>query len=174
MIYEPAEDSVLILKRVKECCAGKMVLDLGTGSGILAEEAQKCAKEVLAADINEEAVLQVRRKGIKAVVSDLFSNVKGEFEVILFNPPYLPEEPLEDEGTRQLTTGGKLGTEIIERFLKDVKKHLASGGKILMVTSSLTGDVEFLFRKYRFQYQRIDQKNLFFEELFLYALWKEK
>ena len=44
MIYDPAEDSFLILKHIKDFAHDKKVLDLGTGSGVLAREASKYTK----------------------------------------------------------------------------------------------------------------------------------
>ena len=91
MIYEPSEDSYLLAKYVDKFSKGK-VLDLGTGSGIQAETALKHTKEVLATDISKEAVKFVKKKGIKARISDLFSNINEKFDLIIFNPPYLPRE----------------------------------------------------------------------------------
>ena len=112
MIYDPAEDSFLLAKHVKKYAKGK-VLDLGTGSGFLAEVALENTKDVLAADIQEEVVNYVKKKGINAVKSDLFSNIKGKFNLIIFNPPYLPFEDLEDEESRLITTGGESGNEVL-------------------------------------------------------------
>ena len=70
MIYEPREDSFLLQKFVKEYANGR-VLDMGSGSGILAETPLERTKKVLAVDINEEAVDELRKRGINAVKSDL-------------------------------------------------------------------------------------------------------
>lgn len=170
MIYEPGEDSHLLAKHIKDYASGKKVLDLGTGSGILAEEALKYTPKVLAADINEEAVTFLKTKGLNVRLTDLFSNIKESFDVILFNPPYLPEEEQEDEDTRRITTGGKTGSELLERFLIEAHKHLNKEGVILLVVSSLTGDVEYLFRKYNYKSTKLDSEKLFFEELYVYEL----
>ncbi len=169
MIYEPAEDSFLLKKHIKDYALDKKVLDLGTGSGILALEAKNYTSQVLAADINEEAITLLKNQ-VDTVVSNLFSNISGKFDLILFNPPYLPEEEAEDEDTKRITTGGKQGFELLENFLREAKKHLTSNGKILLVVSSLTGDVEFLFRKYNYAFKKIDEESLFFEKLFIYEL----
>ncbi|MFA4887403.1 MAG: HemK2/MTQ2 family protein methyltransferase [Candidatus Nanoarchaeia archaeon] len=170
MIYEPLEDSELLKKHIKAYALGKKVLDMGTGSGIQAEEAKRYTQDVLAVDINEEAVALVKKKGIDALHSDLFSAVKGTFDLILFNPPYLPREDQEDEETRLITTGGVVGSELLELFLKQAKRFLNKDGKILIVVSSLTGEVELLFRKYSYTYTKIDSENIFFEELIVYEL----
>src|SRR3989344_2791884 len=124
MIYEPDEDSFLLVKQVKKLAKDKKVLDMGTGWGILAETAlESGAKDVLAADIDEEVVEFVKSKGIKVKSSDLFSNIDEKFDLIIFNPPYLPEDELEDFEIRNVTRGGKEGYQILERFLINAKKR---------------------------------------------------
>ena len=169
MIYEPREDSYMLEEQVKKLIKNKKVLDMGTGSGIQALAALKNKCEVLAVDINPEVVEFVKKKGIEAVKSDLFSNVKGKFNVIIFNPPYLPEEKLEDEESRLCTTGGKKGSEIVERFLEKVKNYLENEGFILIVVSSLTGKKEDLFKDFKFEV--LSEKSFFFEELYVCKVW---
>ncbi len=172
MIYEPAEDSFLLRKYVEKYASDK-VLDIGSGSGIQAEAALKKTKNVLAVDINKEAIKLLKKKGIKAEYSNLFSNVKGKFDLIIFNPPYLPEEEKEDLETKLVTTGGKYGYEILERFFKDVKKFLNKNGKILIVFSSLTNKkkVDSLIKKYGFKFRLLEEKKIFFESLYVYLIY---
>lgn len=169
MIYEPSDDSYLLEKYVKKISKGK-VLDMGTGSGIQAIAAKEKGCDVLAVDINLEAVELLRKKGVKTIQSDLFAKVKGKFDTIIFNPPYLPHEKLEDEESRTITTGGKKGPEILEQFLKEAKKHLNKNGIILLVASSLTGNLKMLFKKYGYKAELLESKKIFFEELFVYQL----
>lgn len=194
MIYEPEEDSFMLKKHIKEYIKNKdvKVLDMGTGHCILAEEAQKYSDNILAVDINPEARGIAEKKNlknskeflgrqkckaffseIKFIESNLFQNTKlknRKFDLILFNPPYLPELKGEDEDIKRITTGGKQGFEIIEEFLKTVKKHLNKNAKILLICSTLTGDVEKLFKKYGFKFEIIDKENAFFEKILLYEL----
>jgi len=172
MIYEPAEDSFLLQKYVEKYASGK-VLDIGSGSGIQAEAALKKTKNILAVDINKESVKLLKKKGINAKYSDLFSNVKGKFDLIIFNPPYLPEEEKEDLETKLVTTGGKYGYEILGRFFKDTKKFLNKNGKILIVFSSLTNKkkVDSLIKKYGFKFKLLEEKGLFFERLYVYLVF---
>lgn len=182
MIYSPSEDSYLLLKHIKNYAKSKnrdlKILDMGTGSGLLAEEAMKYSDGVLAVDINPEAVEHVKKKGIKAIKSDLFFKVKGNFDLILFNPPYLPEyyddNLEEDQASQRITTGGKYGYEIIEKFFSQVKKHLEKDGKILIVFSNLTGKgkVDELIKKNSFKFKQIDYEKLeMFEELYVYEIY---
>jgi len=139
MIYEPAEDSFLLQKQVKRYSKGKSVLDIGTGSGIQAKSALMFgAKKVLATDINEEAINKLKKEEILIKKSNLFSSISGKFDLIIFNPPYLPEDKREDSESQLATTGGEKGDEIILRFLKQSPKYLNNGGIILLLVSSLT------------------------------------
>jgi release factor glutamine methyltransferase len=171
MIYEPSDDTFLLAEQVKKLVQGK-VLDLGTGSGYLAEIAIKNNCQVLAADINKECVTYCNNKGIKTIQSDLFSNIKDKFDYIIFNPPYLPEDKDEDEESKLVTTGGKNGNEIIIKFFKQVKSHLNPNGKILILVSSLTPDAEQILKSNDLKYKELSNKKLFFEELKVYLIWQ--
>ena len=171
MIYEPSDDTFLLAEQVKKLVQGK-VLDLGTGSGYLAEIAIKNNCQVLAADINKECVTYCNNKGIKTIQSDLFSNIKDKFDYIIFNPPYLPEDKDEDEESKLVTTGGKKGNEIIIKFFNQVKSNLNPNGKILILVSSLTPDIEKIITSNKFKFQKLSSKKLFFEELKVYLIWQ--
>lgn len=169
LIYEPDEDSYLIAEELKKFHNIK-VLDLGTGSGYLAEIAIKNNCEVSAADINAAAADFCLRKGIKTVRSNLFSSIKEKFDLIAFNPPYLPLDADEPKDSMITTTGGIKGNEIIERFLKQAKNYLYKNGKILIVFSSISGDVINLFKKYSYKYKKLSEKKVFFETLYVYLI----
>lgn len=72
------------------------------------------------------------------VVTDVFSNISGSFDLILANPPYIPEESkttslpeLSFEPPRALYAA-QGGLESIFRFLSEAPQHLNSGGSIYM------------------------------------------
>ena len=167
MIYEPREDSKLLEKWVHKLVKGR-VLDMGTGSGVQALAALKKTKDVLAVDINPKAVGLVKEKNVEAIESDLFENVEKKFDWIIFNPPYLPEDPREPEDSKLATTGGKEGSELLLRFLSEAKEYLKSNGKILMIVSSLTGRAENLFKGY--DYSLLESEEIFMETLSVYLL----
>ena len=172
MIYEAGEDSFLLRKYVKELVGeGEKVLELGAGSGILAEAAAENKAEVTASDIDDEAVEFLKKKKINAVKSNLFENIKGRFDWIIFNPPYLPLDEREELESRKATTGGKKGSEILERALENAREYLNKNGKILIVVSSLTGNVEKLFKKFKFKFKKLEEKKEFFEKLIVYLVF---
>ena len=146
------------------------VLDLGTGSGIQAQEAKRLEANVLASDINPKCVKHVSNLGIKTIQSNLFENIKEKFDLIIFNPPYLPEEPLEPEDSKLSTTGGKKGNEILIKFLKQAKQHLNKNGKIIIVFSSLTPKVDETLKKLNYNFKKLDEQKIDFEMLLTYLL----
>lgn len=169
-MYEAREDSFLLLKHIKDYAKGKKVLDVGTGSGILALEASKYAENVLACDIEDKIIDKLKKEKNNSKVtyfkSDLFSNISEKFDLILFNPPYLPSEKIKHVDL----DGGKNGTEIIEEFLKQAGKYLNKDGKILLLCSSLNKGIEQIFKKCKYRYKKIDEQKFFFEKLFVYEL----
>lgn len=177
MIYKPQEDTNLILKFIKKYASGQ-VLDMGTGSGILAREALKYTQKVTAVDVNPEAIDYAKANSDKIIefkISNLFQNIKQRYNLIIFNPPYLPEDKLEDTASRQITTGGKHGYEVIETFLEQANEYLEDNGKILLVFSSLTNKdyVDEIINKCLFQFKLIETEILpMFEQLYLYQIDK--
>src|SRR3989344_5449295 len=132
MIYEPAEDSFLLESIISKYANNKVVLDVGTGSGILADKAKKSgAKSVLATDTNKEAVASVKSRNIKSIQSNLFQKVVGKFDLIICNPPYLPEDKMEDKESKTITTGGKKGDEFILKFLNQSMQSLNLSHKVI-------------------------------------------
>ncbi|MBN1645862.1 methyltransferase [Candidatus Woesearchaeota archaeon] len=178
-IYEPQEDSYLMKKHVEEHAYGK-VLDMGTGTGIQALTAADFAEEVVAVDINPDAIEHVKRtvdncgiKNITVLHSNLFAKVNKKFNTIVFNPPYLPKDP---QVIDIALDGGENGYEVIERFLEQAGKYLAKEGHILLLFSSLTNKiaVDSLIDRHGFKFKQIGNDQIDFEELFVYRLWNKK
>ncbi len=181
-VYEPQEDSFLLEKYVKKYALGR-VLDLGTGSGIQAVAAaqNKLVREVISVDINPDAVKQSQEsvtknkyKKIQVLVSNLFSNVEGKFDVIIFNPPYLPQDKdIEDAALY----GGKKGWEISEKFFSQAAKFLAPNGKILFLFSSLTNKakIDEIISHNLLEAQELVKERLpFFEMMYVYLIQKSE
>ena len=84
-MYDAAEDSFLLLKSVKP--SGN-ILEMCTGSGIIAGSLSKQGHAVTAADIDKESIryAQDNYPGPIYVNSDLFSNITDIFDTIVCNP----------------------------------------------------------------------------------------
>jgi release factor glutamine methyltransferase len=140
-VYSPEADTVLLLKAARaDVKPGDRVLEVGTGSGLVAAEIGRITS-VLATDISPHAVLCARNAGIDVVRADLFAGIRGPFDLVLFNPPYLPTQPEEriDDWLEYALDGGENGRMVIERFARHAGDILAPGGRILLLISSLTG-----------------------------------
>ena len=180
-IYSPAEDSYLLndfLKKELSLLLKKnpnlLFLEIGAGSGINLQTAEKLGVKkynIFSCDINPEAVNFCTSLGYNSVLSDLFKNVLGKFDLIIFNPPYLPEDFREPLDSKTSTTGGKEGDEIILRFLKQAEDYLNENGKIFLLTSTLTPKIDF--EKFGYKAKELDYKSLFYEKLSVWELTKD-
>ena len=130
-----------------EAKAGERVLDMGTGSGVNAVLAASKGANVLAVDINPHALgaalANAQRNGVTDRVevkySDVFSDVEGTFDLVVFDPPFRwfrPRDLLEaattDEGYRAMTT-----------FFRELRSHLTPGGRALIFFGT-SGDLGYL------------------------------
>lgn len=166
-VYPPREDTYFLKKYLEGLeFEDKKVLEIGTGSGILAVTMAEKGASVTATDINPKALEETEERAeaagvnVELVESDLFENIKERFDLIVFNPPYLPGED-EVEGNEKWQ-GGEKGTEVTERFARNLSKHLKDGGEAIFLVSSRSEYEELLDN-----FEVIDSENLWFEELYL-------
>jgi release factor glutamine methyltransferase len=167
-IYAPSDDTFLMVDAIATLpIEGKRVLDLGTGSGVLGLYCALRGAQVTASDINalaiEHAANAARSLGVELqlIVSDLFSHLPGHFDLVLFNPPYLPSGKKQDRAT----DGGPGGITVINRFLEELTAHLRKDGTALLLLSSLN-DLEILRHSHsRYEFLSVTKRALFFEEL---------
>lgn len=179
-VYEPAEDSFLFAENLN-VASGEVVLDLGTGSGILANVAAKNAGRVVAVDLNpyaihcakENAKLNGVRDRIDFVQGDLFSAFYDglRFDLVLFNAPYLPSEAGEEATwIGKAWAGGSNGRLVVDKFIAEVPAYLKPRGRVLLMQSTLTGVEETIqmFNKQNLKATVIAEQQLpFFETLTL-------
>jgi release factor glutamine methyltransferase len=177
MVYEPQEDSQLLRSCLPKDLVGKKVLEIGPGSGILSVACAQRGAEVVAVDIDPLAVKATRRAAMDAQVTvvvvegDLFEPVSDErFNLIVCNPPYLPDEPKDPDVALD---GGPEGWEFIDRLLSQAKEHLSDNGKVLLLFSShsMPDKVAISLHKHGFVSRLLGKKEVgFFEELFVVEL----
>jgi release factor glutamine methyltransferase len=174
LIYSPAEDSFLLKKVLEKEIPQSFkknknitFLEIGVGSGIQLQVAKNFEiKNIQGADINKAAVKHCKQQGFNCIQSNLFSNIKNKFDIIVFNPPYLPKDKKEDEESKLATTGGKEGSEIINEFLIQAKNHLKKDGKIFLLISSLSENINWL----NYKKKLVSEEKLFFEKLEVWEL----
>ena len=127
------------------------VLDLCTGSGAIAismyHELKKAGKtpKVMATDISAAALELAKENAqengaeILFVESDLFNRIRGSFDIIITNPPYIPSAEIEklqrevkDYEPRLALDGGADGMDIYRRIAQEYAQYLNKNGILLM------------------------------------------
>jgi release factor glutamine methyltransferase len=185
-VYDPSEDSFLLLEAL-QIAPREVVLEIGTGCGLIALESAHSGAHVVCTDINPFAVRLTRNNikknkhlligSIEVRKGDLFTVVKdGElFDIILFNPPYLPTSEKEkvDRWFDMATDGGKDGLAVTKRFLKDVQNYLSFNGRAYFVFSSLSDrlKLEEYLKKETLRYEVVLSSKFHDESLDIYCVY---
>ena len=182
-VYVPAEDSYLLADNL-EIKKGQSVLEIGTGSGIVAMYASRLTDDITVTDINFDACELARKnfaengiENIEILWGNLFEVVENrKFDVILINTPYLPTEDDEvlDNTINYAFDGGLNGRKVIDLFLNEVGNHLNDGGIVQMIQSSLSGNDETLARldEMGFIAEIAASEHFFFEDITLINAYK--
>lgn len=181
-VYPPSEDTMMMIEYLEnniDTVKGPCV-EIGCGSGIISIFLVLNGLEVTSIDIDRRAVectkLNFSLNGItgNVICSDLFQNVKYKYNLIIFNPPYLPEDEYDTESEEMLQwSGGKNGYETTLRFLIDANKHLSEGGKILTIVSDRTDYKNMLVTvKEFYSYRILNEMKFFFETIKLMEFTK--
>jgi release factor glutamine methyltransferase len=175
-VYEPAEDSLMLLE-----AAGKYrprrALEIGTGCGLIAISLSRAGCPfVVGTDISVAAIncatvnASQFAPDLHLVRCDLFGPVDIPFELVLFNPPYIPVG--NTNGEEAYWAGGKGGRELIDRFIEDLGPRLSENGRALLMHSSVN-DLDltrFIAVKQGFDLAVIAAQPFFFEKLYVVEL----
>jgi release factor glutamine methyltransferase len=160
--------------------SGKRVVDVGTGSGILALAAARAgAAQVTAVDINPNAALtaaeNARANGygdrLMGVCSNLLSALApvALFDVIIASPPSFPGEP-RDIADRAWHAGPNY-RDVVPLF-DQARERLAPDGRVYFLVSS-DSDLDLfgaLIARARFQARLVAERSIVIESLIIYEL----
>jgi len=146
-VYEPAEDTFLLAENL-QVERKHRVLEIGTGTGIVAITVSRQCRTVVATDINPHAIkcathniINNKAYNVEIKEGDLFEPVSDEkFDLIIFNTPYLPtsEDERVDDELETAWDGGDDGRKVIDRFLDELIDYLNPEGRVQLVQSSLS------------------------------------
>jgi release factor glutamine methyltransferase len=151
-VFQPHSDARLLAAAMRErgLAVGARVLELFAGSGaVAAAAAREGAREVTVVDVSRRALLvsriNARRNGVRvrARRGDLFAPVADErFDLILANPPYVPspDDAPPTRGAARAWEAGDDGRLLLDRLCDEAPAHLAPGGTLLLVQSSICGE----------------------------------
>ncbi|MGA5536987.1 HemK2/MTQ2 family protein methyltransferase [Mycolicibacterium nivoides] len=156
-VYRPQYDSWLLIEALERsnAVAGRRVVDLCTGSGVVAIAAAELgAREVTALDISPSAVCSTQANALAAqvdveVVLGSWSQAQehGPFDVVVCNPPYVPVGPETSVGEVASTgpmvswNGGPDGRSVLDPLCRSAAAMLAEGGSLFLVQSEFA-DIE--------------------------------
>ncbi|HHX78363.1 MAG TPA: peptide chain release factor N(5)-glutamine methyltransferase [Acholeplasmataceae bacterium] len=160
----PRQDSEILIDSVLanlDLSKEYNILDIGTGSGALAIALKKhlIYSKVDAVDISLDALEIANSNGLFNKVSinffesNIFSNVEGNYDVIISNPPYISiDEELSNEVRKEphlaLYSKNK-GLYFYEEILRNIKKHLKSNFLIIFeIGSTQAKEIKNLAKKY--------------------------
>jgi len=126
------ETELLVEAAIKRAAKGARVLDFGSGSGCVAISIERERQDlnVLSIDVSIAALIVAKRNArtnesnVRFAASDAFEGIRGAFDMIVANPPYIPRRDYEqldtevrDHEPQLALTPGPGGTEMIERIL---------------------------------------------------------
>lgn len=181
-VYPPAEDTFLLIDNllIKD---DMEVLEIGGGCGLVSIHASLNVKSVDVTDINPYAIKCIEhniklnnRDNIHIIRSNLFDNINKQYDLILFNTPYLPvddEEHVDDEYSKAWD-GGRDGREVIDKFLEEAVNYLKKDGLIQLVQSSFSNNQKTLdyFNNNGYTAEITDSIHMFFEDITLITAYK--
>jgi release factor glutamine methyltransferase len=143
-----------VMPRYRDDIRGKKLLDLGTGSGILAVAGGLMgAGHITATDVNESALTAAKVSWavnglhpdqLVTYNSDVFDTLpeNAQFDFIFTNPPVQPETDRGDGDYLFFNEAGPDGRKVLDKILLQGPDRLLPGGKIITTTTSRHGDLE--------------------------------
>ena len=173
-IYFSTQVFIRFLKTVD--FRNKKVLDVGTGSGVLALFAAQGGARAAALDINPKAVETARRNAednglfLQLWHSDLFASVPPQtFDYFLINPPYYPQKPRNDV-ERAFFAGEQL--EYFRHLFLQLPAYLSPAGRAWMILSEDCNleKIQELARLNRLQFEPVFERVKWGERLFVFEI----
>jgi release factor glutamine methyltransferase len=178
--YEPSEDTELIMKAIKDQVTScNRSLEIGVGSGAVSKVLAALSTTHIGVDINPYAIDAATKLVPEAIFfeSDLFKKIEGTFDIIVFNPPYIPATKSDpDDWITKATVGGKKGYEIIVRFIDGLGAHLTSDGACYLLFSQLSVPevIDTALKEHLFDFEVVANMSVMMEALFVYKITKRK
>lgn len=165
-MYLPSDDSIFLSNVVNQY-HGKLALEIGTSSGIILKELSKNFRIVIGTDIDFDSLKQIQSvsKTNGLICCDAASALHDvRFDLIVTNPPYLPNNPNHVDKT---IDGGPTGIEVSIHILTSALDKLSRNGRILILVSNLSDKkkLEIFVSENNLVMNQIAQKDLFYEIL---------
>ncbi|MCS7145274.1 MAG: methyltransferase [Nitrososphaerota archaeon] len=178
-VYQPAEDTWLLIDCLSSLTGGGLVVEVGCGSGEVSRNLAERGVEVVAIDISQAATKATRQNCLNLldhthiVVGDKLKALRpsGKIRLIVSNPPYLPSEDTADVATEAGPTGAEFAISLID----DAEQLMEMGSRLVLIASTL-GNAEAIVEyaeKRGLIVRCVASRRLFFEEIRCYEVWKK-
>lgn len=183
-MYAPSDDTFLLADCIRQY-NGRRALEIGVGSGLLLNILEKNFVYVAGSDIDLQALQHCKQQQKKKKTTTSSANVLlvccdagsafgiGKFDLIVSNPPYLPNDYDDDKNILDPTVhGGPTGIEATIHFINSVLPLLAGDGKLLIVISSFANSsaLDKVLLENNMHKKVVKEKRLFYETLSIVEL----
>ncbi len=159
------ETEILVEAAIAElsCLQTPRFCEVGVGSGCVSISilVNLPNAKAVGVDVSKSALAVAERNAVthnvtdrfELIESDLLANIKGKFDLIVSNPPYIPAEDIEtlqievrDYEPLTALSGGPGGLDIVRRLISDAPTHLVAGGSLMMeIGIGQSGEVAVAF-----------------------------
>ncbi|SBS87906.1 methyltransferase-like protein, putative [Plasmodium ovale] len=198
-VYLPGSDTFAFIEALKDEVESftqdiNVALEMGSGSGYLILSMYELLLNrnikigvLYCVDINKDACSCVRNiasenkiANVEIINADLFNNIRkcGQFDLIIFNPPYVATEQGEMNRTDIVASyaGGEHGREVILKFLLSVYDYVSDNGVIYILLEKNNMPHETMNSEQitnKFHCTQIKEKQTLNETIFIYKLSKK-
>ena len=168
--YLPSDDTALLIESLSSY-SGERCLEIGFGSGVVLAALSQRFSMALGTDVVSLGQARALKRGGAAGIflADRGSCFReGVFDLVAFNPPYLPSDGVNDV----TVDGGEMGVEVPMRFLDDALRVLKPDGIVVVLLSDCGDTRRFLTRAERMGLSILEKgrRRLFYETLITYEL----
>jgi release factor glutamine methyltransferase len=163
--YLASEDSAL-LREVLKNYSGESALEIGAGNCGNLVALAKGFETAVGTDIVMPEMTDWKATGSDFLMADGASCFRsGSFDLVAFNPPYLPNAVVEDPSTE-----GGVALEVPMKFLRDAVRVVKLTGRIVLLLNDQAPIEEFETEcsRHGFRLSKLATSHLFFEELSVY------
>ena len=186
-VYEPSEDTFILIDSINIKNTDRF-FEIGTGTGIISLYLAKKGLDGICSDINPLSAELVKKNyltnhpklsgNLEIRLGDMFDvlNLDEKFDLVVFNPPYLPTKPEEYVGGSgwfdRAVSGGKDGLSVTNRFIEQVGSYLKKDGRAYFVFSSLSDEKKLhsILEKNNLKYEIVGKNSFDDETLFVYMV----
>lgn len=178
-VYQPSEDSWLLIDCLSMAVATGLVVEVGCGSGVVTQLLAERGAEVIAVDISDAAVNETKSRCrlhlscVHLLRGDALKALHPSKKVslIVTNPPYLPSEEITDIAI----FAGPTGAEFIKDLIDESRQFIEKGSKLVFIASTLSNIETIIEHAARsgLRIRKLSSRRLFFEEIGCYEVRKE-